>query len=296
MTSLFRLCFFILSVVPPRWAYRLSRATARILLRLNAEAARTTAINLAVCFPGQSAEARRKLTLDSLTHMVLFAFEFGYLINWPTSKILSTLKRVEGREVLDEAWRDDRGILVLLPHFGHFELISVFLGEHYSLAALYDPPRIKSLDPVISDARERHGGQMYPISPAGLRGILKVIKSGGLALLLPDQVPGRQAGGVASTFFGQPALTMSLSYRLAEASDAHVLVASLRRHVEPTGVTHTLRFSRLEPSEPGEQGHVDAVNRAIEAVVELAPEQYQWEYKRFRRSLGADSQNIYRRQ
>ena len=136
---------------------------------------------------------------------------------------------------------------------------------------------------------------MYPINAAGLRGIMRVIKNGGLAIVLPDQVPGRRAGGVPSTFFGRSVLTMSLSHRIKQSIDPHVLISSIERHVEPSGITYTIRFEELTGDDGTEQGHADAVNRAVETVVRRAPEQYQWEYKRFRRSPGDNGENIYQR-
>jgi KDO2-lipid IV(A) lauroyltransferase len=298
MSGFFRVCFYVLSKVPPRVAYRLSRGIAGLLLLARSDAARTTQINLATCFPDKDANALRTLARESLGQMVLLVFEFSYLLNWPTQRILAQIEDITGRDALDDAWRDDRGILLLMPHFGNFELIGAFLGEHYSMAALYDPPRIKSLDPVISGARERHGGEMFAISAAGLRGLMKVIKGGGLGLILPDQVPERNAAGVASTFFGQPVQMMSLTHRIASKVAPHLLLATVRRRVSREGLTYTLAFRPLDcPPDSSEELHADTVNRAIEAVVLEAPEQYQWEYKRFKRPPGAQGQdNIYRRQ
>lgn len=299
MSALIRYCFWLLSKVPPRLAYRVSRVLARCMWMANSDAARTTRINLETCFPDTEEAERRALALESLTHMVLLAFEFSYLSNWPAEDLLGQIRSVEGRELLDRAWDDDRGILLLLPHFGCWELMSVFLGAHYSMAALYDPPRIKALEPVISAARERHGGSMYPITAAGLRGLMKTIRAGGLAIILPDQVPGRQAGSVVSTFFGQPVQTMSLTHRVLTKTNAQALVATVQRSISSQGLSYVISFQEVSDDELrlSEQSHADVVNRSIELAVAHAPEQYQWEYKRFKRPPGElGKSNIYRNQ
>jgi KDO2-lipid IV(A) lauroyltransferase len=297
MTKLLRACVFLLSHVPPKAGYQISRNIARLLRALDTDPARTTRINLAVCFPDKDLPTRAALALESLTQMVLLVFEFSYLVSWPKQRLLDQISEVQGRHLLDAAWQDERGILILMPHFGHWELMGTFLGEHYSFCALYDPPRMMALDSLMSTTRERHGGEMFPLNGGGLRRLMKVLRSGGLGLLLPDQVPARGAGAVASTFFGQPVQSISLSHRIVQKTDPHVLMLTVARVIGREGIQYVAQLTELEGAGAGAdaQTHVDAINRAIEAVVKQAPEQYQWEYKRFKRPPGElGKHNIYR--
>ena len=62
------------------------------------------------------------------------------------------LVSTSGLELL-EASADGRGRLLLVPHFGNWELFSLILGP-FGVTALYDPPKLKSLEPLIRAVRE----------------------------------------------------------------------------------------------------------------------------------------------
>ena len=129
-----------------------------------------------------------------------------------------------------------------------------------------------------------------------MRGMLKEMKQGRLVLVLPDQVPARNAGEYAD-FFGQPALTMTLAHRLMQRTEPHVIMGSVQRTTIHPEIKYKLTFTPLpDIDRPAPQPCAQDINAAIEQVVLEAPEQYQWEYKRFRRPQGARKNDIYRRQ
>ncbi len=68
----------------------------------------------------------------------------------------SLLVATEGVEMIDGARRSGRGVLLLVPHFGNWEILNLFLGAHCGLTALYDPPRVRGLDPISSRGSRAH--------------------------------------------------------------------------------------------------------------------------------------------
>lgn len=277
-----------------RQAYHLAGWAAGLLSK--SESAKTTATNLRVCFPYFDEAQRNALTRQSLQHMVLLFFELAQLRFWSREALLADV-RIEGQQVLEAALARGKGVLLLVPHLGNWELMCVYLGHYYSVSALYDPPKQDGLEQEIKQARERFSGQMFAIGVGGMRSVLKELKRGGLIAILPDQVPERD-GGVYADFFGQPALTMTLPHQLKAKTDAALVLGSVRREVEADGsYGYTLKFT--EPvvavdSTPEQTART--INQAIEEEVRLAPAQYQWEYKRFKRPPEGGGSNIYRRQ
>lgn len=77
----------------------------------------------------------------------------------------------------------------------------------------------------MAQSRERPGLKTVPTSVAGVRSLLRVLRSGGYTAILPDQVP-PLGQGVWAPFFGRPAYTMTLLARLAQQSGARVLLCS----------------------------------------------------------------------
>lgn len=285
--------------VPPAAAKTISRGVGWLLWRVASESARTTSVNLGLCFPDLSEQEQQNLTRQSLTHMCLLFFEFAYLAFTDPDELLANVTAIDGKELLDSAYAQGRGVVLLVPHFGNWELLCSFLGAHYTFAALYDPPKIASLEGVIRQVRERFNGQMFPISTGGMRSLMRVLKDGKLVAVLPDQVPDREAG-VYVEFFGNPALTMTLTHRLVDKTGAMPVMGSVQRVFTDGALTYHIRFEPLPEvaadAENPAAGIAGSINNAIETVVCRAPEQYQWEYKRFKRPPQLGKGNVYRRQ
>jgi len=168
---------------------------------------------------------------------------------------------------------------VLVPHFGNWEYLSLYLGR-FGVTALYDPPRLGGLEAPIRRARSRAGANLVPIGRHGLKTVYETLMHAGVVALLPDQVPDR-AAGVYADFFGNPALTMTFALRLIARTRPFVVMGSAVR--VPEGFE--LRFVEADQGiySADAKTAAAAMNRSIERLVCQAPDQYQWEYKRFKR-------------
>ena len=130
---------------------------------------------------------------------------------------------------------------------------------------------------------------MVPTTGSGLKQLYKTLQEGGTAVILPDQVP---AAGQFVPFFGQPVLTDVLASRLLMKTGAKALGITIVRNEEGLFEAHVLA---PDPSiyEPDEVTSIRAVNDLMQTCAEIAPTQYQWEYKRFR-ERPPGSKKIYR--
>jgi len=297
MSQIVRFGLWLAQIPSPRMATRLSELAARFLLIIDSDASKISRVNITLCFPELSEREVSRLVRESLADMVLLVFEFAQMAYRSEQELMAQILSVEGENLLKQAYDSERGVLLLVPHFGNWELLCAFLGLNYSVAALYAPPKVAALEPVILATRERFDGELFAIDTAGMRSILRVLKQGKLVAILPDQVPDRNAG-VYADFFGHPALTMSLVHRLIDKTSPDVIIGSVQRKKSDDGYGYIARFESLVDSVEGldAQGCAEVLNRSIERVVRRAPEQYQWEYKRFKRPPAGGRDNVYRRQ
>ncbi len=245
---------------------------------LGTRAARTTETNLQICFPELNRRERLRLTRESLRHTGRLLAESGLTGHWSETELEGVITAVEGTAPLQEAWDAKRGILVLAPHFGNWELFALHFGR-YGFMALYDPLKPPALDALIRTRRERTGASLRPIDARGVRSIFQALKQGRPVSILPDQVPPRPSG-IHVPFFGRPALTMTFAHRLTKSTQPLVVLGSCRR--EKNGFR--IVFSELSPEiyADDETVAVAAMNAAIEELVRQDPAQYHWEYKRFK--------------
>jgi KDO2-lipid IV(A) lauroyltransferase len=245
--------------------------------------ARTTETNLALAYPELPLGARRALARRSLVADARLALELPSTLRARPLTLLQRVAGAEAAEQLARAQRSGRGVLLLVPHLGNWELLCLWLQARADAArpftALFRPLRDPELDRWLRARRERSGARLVPTDPAGLRTLLRVLRSGGMVGVLPDQVPA-PGSGIHAPFHGRDALTMTLVRGLVRRCAPEVLaITALRR-------AHGYRIHLL-PADPAvgdddPRSAATALNRTLEACIALAPEQYQWGYKRYR--------------
>ena len=98
--------------------------------------------------------------------------------------------------------------------------------------------------------------------------------------MLPDQVP-PPSGGEFAPFFGVPALTMTLLNRLQQKTGAAVVIGYARRVDGGFRIVFRAAASGIDSEDLGTG--LAALNHCVELTALDAIEQYQWEYKRFKR-------------
>jgi KDO2-lipid IV(A) lauroyltransferase len=98
--------------------------------------------------------------------------------------------------------------------------------------------------------------------------------------ILPDQQP-KAGEGQFAPFFGTPALTMVLLSRLAQRTGATVLFAFAERLPNGAGFRIHILPAPHGIADDDLPTAVAALNRGVEDCVCIAPEQYQWAYKRY---------------
>lgn len=196
---------------------------------------------------------------------------------WRSAAELARRVRCDQLDVLEAAEREGRGIVFLTPHLGGFEVTARWYGGRAPITVLFRTPHQVSLGALLAAARAGGGVQPVPASFSGVRAMLRALRAGEAVGLLPDQVPGAGEGRWAS-FFGEPAYTMTLPLKLAQASGAAVVIAVGTR--ERGG--WRLRLERFEDEPTPER-----INARMETLIRAVPEQYLWGYNRYKRPHGA---------
>jgi len=204
----------------------------------------------------------------------------------PPSRVLASAT-IHDWEIAQRALDAGRGAIFLTPHLGCFEIIAQAIASRVPLTAMYRPPKKAALEPLLGQARARDGLSLAPANVAGVRTLLKRLRSGGAIGLLPDQVPGF-GEGVWAPFFGRPAYTMTLPAKLHQMSGAPLVLSYAERLPDGQGyAVHFVRFDRTLEGSPEQQAR--AINAAMESLVARCPAQYFWSYNRYKGTPPASS-------
>ncbi|MES3012864.1 MAG: lysophospholipid acyltransferase family protein [Pseudomonadota bacterium] len=220
--------------------------------------------------------------------------EAPFLWMRPTSQPIGPRLNWQGRELIETALRAGRGVVLLTPHMGSFEVTAQAIAQdlaaaHGPITVLYRPARKAALREVMDQSRARPGVATAPATLAGVRQMMRALRRGEAVGLLPDQVP--PAGmGVWVPFFGRPAYTMTLAARLVQQTGAVPLLIWGERL--PRGAGYTVRVSELgetlPAADPTQAESAAIINRAMERLIRQCPQQYLWGYNRYKQPRSAE--------
>lgn len=198
--------------------------------------------------------------------------------------------QVENWHLVQQALDQKKGVILLTPHLGCFEIVAQVIAARSKLTALYRPPRKAVLQPLIEGARARDNLILAPANLSGVRIIAKALKKGEAVGLLPDQVP-QQGEGVWAEFFGRPAYTMTLSAKLQAMTGAPIILTYAERLAAGKGfVIHFFPFTAKLEGDLQQQAAT--INQAMEALIARIPSQYFWSYNRYKVPKGVTPYSV----
>jgi len=210
--------------------------------------------------------------------------ELPFLWMRPADKPILPLVRFEGETLLERAIQQGKGVLILTPHMGSFEVTAQAIAERFGhlqpITVLYRPARQPWLQGLVKTSRERPQLLAAPATLSGVRQMIRALRKGEMVGLLPDQVP-PDGMGIWAPFFGREAYTMTLAARLVQQTGAALLLTWGERL--PRGEGYVQRFFEFPGELPADAAESAAlINRAMERLILQCPQQYLWAYNRYK--------------
>ncbi len=282
----------LLGRLPLRQARRLGAALGGLAYRLNTRMVRVTRRNLALCLTQFPADRRESLVRQSIRETGRLAPEACVVLRRRATSINTMITHIDGEALVRALVAEQKGLIVLAPHLGNWEVLGTWLPQLAPTTSLYQPPRLAGLEELVREGRQQSGSELVPTNAKGVAAIIRRLKSGGICGILPDQNPNSDASGEFVPFFGHPAFTMTLVYKLLQKTRCNAVFAFAKRVDD--GFVLVFRAPPEEIYSEDSLTSLAALNKGVERLVLEAPEQYQWEYKRFKRARKDSGEDFYR--
>jgi KDO2-lipid IV(A) lauroyltransferase len=185
------------------------------------------------------------------------------------------VKQCYGWKHVETALKNKRGIIFLTPHLGCFEITAQYYANFHPITVLFKRPKQNWLANIVLSGRRHPQIHLAEANLHGVKQLMQALKKGEAIGVLPDQVP-NEGQGIWAQFFNRPAYTMTLVSKLAESSNATVLI----------GFGHRLKRGRgyevyIEPL--GQDHSPQGINNRLEMLIRKYPTQYLWNYQRFKK-------------
>lgn len=272
----------LLSWLSPRTIAAISGPLSTIGWRLAKSRRRVALINLRLCFPQLSEPEREIIARQHFRAYMQAALEHGFLWNSSGQRIRDYVSLHHEHE-----WKrfqegeNKTPVIWLCPHFIGLDAAAIRISVDTSGCSIYSEQSNADLDKLLLAGRTRFGHSKIIARTAGVKLIIRAMKSGLPFYYLPDMDFGAR-DSVFSPFFGVQAATITGVSRLAKLTGAVVVpVIATQR---PKGAGYDVRFYPAWEGFPSGNDDADArrVNAFIEDRVREAVPQYLWTHKRFK--------------
>jgi phosphatidylinositol dimannoside acyltransferase len=215
----------LLRFAPEQVATRAFRAGADVVADRDGPSARQLRRNLARVVPEASSAELNALVREGLRSYARYWREV-FLLPWADhAALVSRLEgAMEGREHLDRALAVGRGVVVVLPHSGNWDMAGLWLARtHGTFSTVVERLASDALYQRFVAYRAALGFDVVPLTGEGnptLR-LLRRLRSGGVVCLLADR--DLTGTGMAVDFFGGTARMPLGPARLAAATGATLI-------------------------------------------------------------------------
>jgi KDO2-lipid IV(A) lauroyltransferase len=235
--------------------------------------------NIELCFPNQSAAENKAMLRANFISIGMAVMEVG-IAWWWSKKRFAKLLQFEGLENLSAI--KDRGVMLLGIHYTTLEIGTAGISSVFQMDGMYRAHGNPVYDFLQARGRLKQGlGEGMVFERRDVRGTMKALKNGRSLWYGPDQDYGL-GQGLFVPFFGIQAATVYATARFAEKTGAAVVPFSHVRLPGAQGYKITV-YPALEDFPVGDD-FVDTsrINKLIEDLVLLQPDQYLWVHRRFK--------------
>lgn len=235
-------------------------------------------LNLKIALPELSNEQLEGIAKQAVRNELMSYFEFFSIWGSTCQKNIQRIQKVHGEHLLHEALAANQGLVLVVPHFGTWEIMNTYLAQFTEMTIMYKPVKDPGADLFVREARSREGANLVPTDESGVRQIFKALKQGGTTVILPDHTP--KQGGEMIPYFGFPLASSNLSAKLIQKTKAKSLLLYALRNDDGFDM-YVEKINDVIYQGTANDGTL-VIHQAIEELIRRYPEHYHWTYKRFK--------------
>lgn len=271
---------WLITRLPQRWQLSTGRAIGNILYFFPSPFKKTTEINIKKCFPDYTPEQQKALAKKNFQGLALGIIEAGMAWWLPENK-LPTVVNIQGMEHLESALAKGKGAILISPHFTCLEIAGrLFMMRcKFDMGTMYRPHK----KPIVRFIHENYRikKSVTYIQRHRLRDLIRALNNN-IGIWYAYDVDGGRKRSVFAPFFGIQTASLTSVSRIVKLSGTAVIpITFYRRENE---FAYDICLSPALENFPGDDLTEDAtrLNADLEAGIRNRPDQYVWQYKRFK--------------
>ena len=140
--------------------------------------------------------------------------------------------------------------------------------------------KIKVFNEFVRKNRQKSGSNVFETNFTGVKELFSSLKRGEAVAMAADQVPAKKMG-IYEDFFGRKVYTTNLIPSLHSKTKAPIVSVAI--HSDNLTNQLYIRYGSKITYKEQPRYNAKAMNKEIEKIININPEDYNWEYKRFKK-------------
>ncbi len=275
------LCSLLLRTLcqlPHSWRLATGRVLGLLSYHLSPNLVHISQRNIELCFPNMEHTQQKQLLKKHYECLGQGVIEMGMAWFLPDKKLASLID-IEGKTHIEEALQSKQGTLIMGLHFTTTELAGRLASLQFPLSVIYQRAKWPLLDQLLTFHRQKIYQSTIPNTH--IKQLIRTLKNGHAVWYAPDQAIGKSP--VFVPLFGQLAATSTTTSQITQLSKAHLIPVGYYRQ---SNDRYLIKFHPKVENFPSDNHAQDAerLNEIIEKLILEYPEQYMWQYKRFKKT------------
>ncbi len=188
--------------LPVRMSHAVGVGVAEIAYRLSRRKREIVYENMRRVRPEGTAREWRRLARRSFHNYARYWVDFLRCYHLTYEEIYNSLVVPHGVEWFDVCLRNERGIVLALPHYGSWDMIGGWVGHNYpSFWAVAEQLKPLPMYEFHTELRRRMGIRIIPLAENTVEKVIEVLLGNGMVCLLSDRLIA--GSGVEVEFFGE---------------------------------------------------------------------------------------------
>ncbi|OAI48800.1 hypothetical protein AYO45_04065 [Gammaproteobacteria bacterium SCGC AG-212-F23] len=272
----------LIARLPTRVQFRLGTFLGAFLYYLPTQLKYITDVNIKLCFPELDPESKRTLIKKNFRSLGIGLLETA-IAWWAPEQNIHFSNKIIGLEHVQAVLKKGKGALLLGPHFTCLEMIARIMIDHLDFAVMYRPHKNPMIAELQQEFRQK---KIHYIPRNNMRELVRSLQNN-KAIWYAYDIDAGFKRSVFAPFFNIPTASLTTVARVVSLTDTTIIPVRFYRRDDCSG--YDIIFSPPLTAFPTEDSLENAtrLNQFLEQVIREKPEQYIWQYKRFKtRPLG----------
>ena len=243
---------------------------------------RFSKVNINLCFPDLDTNSAYRIYKKNIILFGRVIFDTGIAWFWSDDRINKNIPyKINGLELLLRYQRLNNGVLLFFKHSLHLELDSRILAMNAEIFGVERKHNSTYFESIQKNGRLK---SMKGVADRNSTvSFVRWLKNGKTVLYAPDQDYGLKKSDQID-FFGLPAATISAPLKIINKTGCNYLF--MNTYYEKDNLVIDIEEPKF--STASSIMFMQDLNKYIENKIKLNPEEYLWQHRRFKSTLGKE--------